>query len=205
MTTTLTSLDDLRELLGEPNPATAAKVKDHLDETAKEFIARSPFLLLATADSDGMPDVSPKGDHPGFVLLEDDRTLLIPDRKGNKLIFGLQNLLANPRASVIFLLPGTGETLRVSGQAELTAEPDLLERLVDERGNPALLAIRIRVEAAFFHCAKAFVRSNLWRPEQWGEPYRVSFGRIMAKKLGGGSELEQQIDDAVEESYRTQL
>jgi PPOX class probable FMN-dependent enzyme len=152
-----------------------------------------------------MPDVSPKGDGPGFVAVADDRTLLIPDRKGNRLIFGLQNILVNPRISVIFLLPGTGETLRVTGVAEITADPEVLEALTDERGKPALLAIRLRVEKAFFHCAKALIRSRLWQPDAWQELYRVSFGRIMAKKLGGADELEKTIDEAVAESYRTQL
>lgn len=201
----LTSLESVRAVLGESSPATEAKVMDRLDETSLEFIERSPFLLLATADETGAPDVSPKGDLPGFVRIENDRTLLIPDRKGNRLIFGLKNILANPQISVIFLLPGTGETLRVSGRAEITKEPELLESLVDERGNPAMLAIRLRIEKTYFHCAKALVRSHLWQPEHWQEPYRVSFGRIMAKKLGGGAELEKKIDEAVEESYRTQL
>jgi PPOX class probable FMN-dependent enzyme len=161
-------------------------------------------VLLATSDADGYPDVSPKGDEPGFVAVDDDQTLLIPDRKGNKLIFGLQNLLANPRVALIFLVPGTEETLRVHGTAELTADPAVLERL-SARGQPALLAIRVRVERCFFHCAKAFKRSGLWRPESWPARLRISFGKMMAPKLGGGDELAHSIDRMIEEDYETNL
>ena len=175
-----------------------------LDETAITFIKQSPFLLLATADAEGTPDVSPKGDEPGFVAVEDDQTLLIPDRKGNKLIFGLQNILMNARVALIFLVPGTEETLRIHGSAELTAAPEIVERL-SARGQPALLAIRVRIERCFFHCAKAFKRSRLWRPESWPERLRISFGKLLAPRLGGSEELERTIDRMVEEDYKTNL
>jgi len=200
----LTTLEQVRAIIGPEVPAVRAKLFQTLDETAQAFLARSPLLLLATADADGRVDVSPKGDGPGFVALEDERTLLIPDRKGNKLIMGLQNILANPRVAALFLLPGTGETLRIQGSAELTADPKLLERL-SARGAPALLAIRVRVDACFFHCAKAFKRSRLWEPAAWGEPLRVSFGKMLARKLGGGAELESSIDRAIEDDYRNNL
>ena len=200
----LTTPEQVRAIIGEELPAVRAKLFQTLDETATAFIQRSPFLLLATADAEGRPEVSPKGDGPGFVTVEDASTLLIPDRKGNKLIFGLSNILANPRVAVIFFLPGTGETLRVTGPAELTADPEVLKKL-SARGQPALLAIRVRVEACFFHCAKAFKRSRLWEPASWPEPFRVSFGRMLARKLGGGAELEGNIDRMIEEDYRDNL
>src|SRR5205814_7712122 len=134
-------------------------------------------------------DVSPKGDGPGFVAVHGDDTLLIPDRKGNKLIFGLQNILANPRVAVIFLVPGTEETLRIQGSAELTADPAVLDRLA-ARGQPARLAIRVHVDACFFHCAKAFKRSRLWQPETWPDRRKISFGKLVAPKLGGAAEPE---------------
>ncbi len=189
---------------GKSYPRFAQSSSRSLDETAIAFIERSPLLLLATSDADGKPDVSPKGDGPGFVAVEDERTLLIPDRKGNKLIFGLQNILANPRVALVFLVPGTGETLRVHGSAELTADPAILERL-SERGQPALLAIRVRVDACFFHCAKAFKRSRLWEPATWPAPLRVSFGKLLARKLGGGAELEGKIDQMIEDDYKNNL
>ena len=187
----------LRERIGEPNPATRQKIFDHLDEQMRAFLARSPFCLLATTDREGMPEVSPKGDSPGFALVEDEHSLVLPDRKGNKLLFGLQNLLANPRVGLIFLVPGTDETLRVSGHAELRTDPELLARL-SARGQPALLAIRVRVERCFFHCARAFLRAELWNPESWPEPVRVSFGRQIAPRLGGDAKLAAAIDANVE-------
>jgi PPOX class probable FMN-dependent enzyme len=200
----LTTPEQVRAIIGAELPAVRAKLFQTLDETAIAFIKRSPLLLLATTSADGKPDVSPKGDGAGFVAIEGDHTLLIPDRKGNKLIFGLQNILANPRVALLFLLPGTGETLRVHGTAELTADPKLLTRL-SERGQPAVLAIRVRVDACFFHCAKAFKRSRLWEPASWSAPLRVSFGKMLARKLGGGAELEGAIDQMIEDDYKNNL
>jgi hypothetical protein len=187
------SLAELRQVIDEPNPVTRQKVFEALDEQMQAFVARAPFCLLATADADGQLEVSPKGDVPGFVQIEDARTLLLPDRKGNKLLFGLQNILANPQVALIFLLPGTDETLRVSGRAELHSEPALLARL-SARGQPALIAIRIHVERCFFHCARAFLRASLWKPETWSERQRISMGRQLAPKLGGGDALAAEID-----------
>jgi PPOX class probable FMN-dependent enzyme len=193
----IATLGALRERMGEPNPATRQKLFDHLDEQMRAFLERSPFCLVATTDREGMPEVSPKGDGAGFVLVEDERTLVLPDRKGNKLLFGLQNLLANPRVGLIFLVPGTDETLRVSGRAELRTDPELLARL-SARGQPALLAIRVRVERCFFHCARAFLRAELWNPESWPEPVRISFGRQIAPRIGGDAKLAEAIDANIE-------
>jgi len=193
----ITTVAALRERIGEPNPATRQKVFERLDEQMVAFLARAPICLLATSDPEGNLEVSPKGDGPGFALVEDDGTLLLPDRKGNKLIFGLQNLLANPRVGLIFLVPGTDETLRVNGRAELRADPDLLARL-GARGQPALVAIRVRVERCFFHCARAFLRAELWNQDSWPERQRVSFGRQLAPRLGGDAALAEQIDAAIE-------
>jgi hypothetical protein len=175
-----------------------------LEPAAVEFIQRSPFLLLATADAVGNQDVSPKGDGPGFVMIENDTTLLIPDRKGNKLIFGLQNILANPQVAMVFLIPGTGETLRVNGTAELTANPEILRRL-SARGQPATVAIRVTVRECFFHCAKAFIRSHLWQPETWLPRQQISFGKLLAEKTGGDEKMARQIDEFVEQDYKTNL
>ncbi len=200
----LTTVEQVRVIIGEEIPAIRAKLFQSLDETAIDFIAHSPLMLLATADRDGRPDVSPKGDAAGFVAVEDSQTLLIPDRKGNRLVFTLQNILANPRVALIFLVPGTEETLRVHGSAELTEDPAILQRLT-ARGQPALLAIRVRVEACFFHCAKAFKRSRLWQRETWPEKLRISFGKLLAPRLGGADGLAQTIDKMVEDDYKTNL
>src|SRR5271168_3796498 len=119
----ITSVEQLRAIMGEPGKLVPLKLLTALDDTAMEFIRRSPFLVLATADADGNQDASPKGDAPGFVAIENDTNLLIPDRKGNKLVFTFQNILANPHVGLIFMVPGMDETLRVNGTAELTVEP----------------------------------------------------------------------------------
>ena len=142
------------------------QVLDHLDEQMAGFIQRSPFLQLATADAAGLPFVSPKGDDAGFVMVVDERTLAIPDRPGNSILMGLQAILANPNAGLCFEIPGYSTTLRVGGRAELSNDPELLHRL-EARGLDAMLAIVIEVEYAFFHCAKAYLRSRLWEPDSW--------------------------------------
>jgi len=194
----LTTIEQVRAIIGEESPVVRSKVFESLEPNAIRFIETSPLLLLATSTPDGVPEVSPKGDGPGFVVVVDEQTLLIPDRKGNRLIFRLQNILANPKIAAIFLVPGTGETLRVQGSAELTKDPAVLERL-STRGQPALLAIRLHVERCFFHCAKAFKRSQLWEHESWPTDFHISFGKILAPKLGGGAELEQAIDRMIAE------
>ena len=132
------TLEKLRAVIGPESPGTRTTLNATLDETARALIAASPFALPAPSDAKGRPDVSTKGDGPGSVL---ERTLLMPDQKDNRLIFGLQNILANPSVALIFLVPGTEETLRVHGRAELTADPELLARL-EQRGKPAVLATK---------------------------------------------------------------
>lgn len=200
----IATVEDLRATIGELNPAVSLKIEPSLNDPARDFIARSPFLLLATSDASGRQEVSPKGDQPGFVAIEDERTLLIPDRKGNRLVMGLQNILANPHVGTIFLIPGTPETLRVNGTAELTRDPDVCRRLT-ARGEPALLAIRLRIEECFFHCAKAFLRADLWKPASWPERQRVSFGEMFVKKVGGDEKVAAAIDEAIELDARTNL
>ncbi len=195
---------ELRELIGSPNAIIEAKIEDTLDSFAQDFLARCPFLVLGTSDEAGALDASPKGDAPGFVLVEDDQTLVIPDRPGNKLALGHLNVLRNPQVGVIFMIPGTPETLRINGRAELTRDPELLERLA-ARGRPAALAIRVRVDQVFFHCAKAFLRSNLWKPEKWGEPHRVSFGEIFAARTGADASAARGYDEAVQKNYVEEL
>lgn len=200
----IASVEQLRAIIGDPNPAVALKLDTALNAHSRAFIARSPFVVLSTSDATGAQDVSPKGDTPGFVAIEDDRTLLVPDRKGNKLAFGLQNILANPQVGLLFAIPGVNETFRVNGTAELTADPAVLDRLA-ARGQAALLAIRVTIEQCFFHCGKAFLRSQLWRPEAWPAAERVSFGRIFAEKTGGDEQMARSIDAMIDEDYKTGL
>ena len=136
--------------------------------------------------------------------IEDDETIVIPDRPGNKLAYGHENVLANPHVGLLCLIPGTSETLRINGRAELTAAPELLERLA-ARGRPAVLATRVRIDQCFFHCGKAFIRSNLWKPEKWGERHRVSFGEMLGPRTGGGADAVKTIDAIIESDYRDNL
>jgi uncharacterized protein len=157
---------ELREIVGVPSNRAALKERPVLDHHCRAFIARSPFLLMATAGADGRCDVSPKGDAPGFVRVLDDRRLVIPDRPGNKRLDGMVNLMANPHVGLIFIVPGRDETLRVNGRAWITRDPDLLGDF-SVQGKTPLLAIGVEVEQSFLHCAKAFLRSHLWKHDEW--------------------------------------
>jgi len=201
---TITTEEQLRAIIGNPHPMVQLKVMNELNEITGDFVRRSPFIVLATADREGNQDASPKGDHPGFVAIEDSRTLLIPERSGNKLAFGYLNILSNPHVGVIFMIPGTNETLRINGTAELTSDPAVCERLV-ARGAAAKLAIRVHIEQCFFHCAKAFLRSQLWKPETWTPHKIVSFGKQFATKTGASDEVAKQIDEVIERDYRENL
>jgi len=161
----ITSEARLREIYGAPTPRAAAKQIDRLDGHCRAFIAASPFLMMATADGTRL-DVSPKGDRAGFVAVEDDTHLLIPDWPGNSRIDGMRNLLVNPGVGMIFLIPGVRETLRVNGTATIHDAPELLARCAHQ-GRLPLTVIRVAVGEIFLHCAKAFLRSRLWQPETW--------------------------------------
>ena len=200
----LASLDELRRVLPEPRPTTRAKILDALDEQSIEFLGRCPFALVGTTAVDGTIEVSPKGDEPGFIRVEDPRTLLIPERVGNNLAFGLSNILATGKIGLIALVPATGETLRVSGTAELYDDPELVASL-SSLGKPALLATRVRIEHCYFHCARSIVRAKLWDPKAWPAPGRVSFGKIIAPRVGADAKLAAQIDASVEGAYTTRL
>ena len=201
---TVRTEEEVEQLIGTPSPMVQVKIFDHVDEYAAAFIARSPLVMVATSDGAGRLEVSPKGDAPGFVTVDGTKTLLLPERPGNRLAFGFRNILRHPHVALIFVVPNTTETLRIGGTAELTRDPKLLEALA-ARGKPALLATRITVEECFFHCGKAFIRSELWRPDTWPEGYRVNLGRQLAKKLDAGDEVAEGIEAGLEESYKTTL
>lgn len=158
---------ELRTLMGDPvAPPVVDKTLSSLDRHCLAFIARSPFVLIASSDTEGRVDISPKGDAPGFVRALDEETLVIPDRPGNQRFDTFRNLFESPRIGLIFLIPGKRETLRVGGKAEVVRDQELLDTLAANGKVPAL-AIAVHVDEAFFHCGKCTVRSNLWKPEQW--------------------------------------
>lgn len=177
----ITTIERLTEIISDPSSTAAAKILDHLDDQALEFVARSPFVVVATESVTGL-DLSPKGDDPGFIHVLDNRTLLLPERNGNQLKMGLRNILANGRVGLMFFRPATGDVLRIVGQATLHDDSDLCERLTSH-GKPALLAIRVAIDRAFFHCPRAILRAQLWKPESWDAPKPVKMGKIYAQAL----------------------
>ncbi len=161
------SAEALRALYGEVVGPAKTKQIDHLDEHCARIIAMSPFLVLSTSDG-RRQDASPKGDEPGFVQISEDGNLLIPDWPGNRRIDGLSNIIKNPWAGVLFIIPGLRETLRVNGAASIHDEPEFLHRF-ERRGKHPITVLQIKPEEVFMHCAKAFMRSKLWQPESWPE------------------------------------
>ncbi|MFI6227515.1 pyridoxamine 5'-phosphate oxidase family protein [Micromonospora echinospora] len=178
MTTEITSTEELRELLGEPTARAVTKERRVLHELDRQWLAASPFCLIATAGADGTCDVSPKGDPPGFTLVLDDRTIAIPERPGNRRADGFHNILENPHVGLVFLVPGRSDTLRVNGRATLVRDAPFFDRMV-VKGHRPQLAIVVDVEQVFYHCAKAFLRSELWRPETWQPDVLPSRPRIV--------------------------
>ncbi len=165
-TDVITDSAQFRELMGEPPPACVAKAMSIMDRHCRAFIARSPFVLIASANARGQMDISPKGDAPGFVGVLDDKTLAVPDRPGNRRADTFSNVLENPRVSLIFFIPGKSETLRVSGSARIVRDAELRESMA-ARGKTPDFVLAVEVEEAFFHCSKCIVRSSLWTPEAW--------------------------------------
>ena len=198
------TVDQLREVVGHPNPATEQKKSTALTRDAIEFIGKSPLLLLATASENGAMDVSPKGDEPGFVQIDEQNNLLIPDRRGNRLADGHLNILQNPSVGLIFIVPNTRETLRVNGSAELLAD-EQLQKAMANQNHPAVLITRVNVRECFFHCGKALIRSHLWQPDTWPDKARVSFGRQYVERSGANEALAEVIDANIELDYKDNL
>ncbi len=157
---------ELRELIGSPNDLVLRKLADRINELTSEFIQRSSFVCLATSMPDGGLDVSPKGDPAGFVRILDEKTLMLPDRPGNRLADSLTNLLHDPRVALLFMIPGVTEMFRVNGTAVITDDRGLLEPCAVQ-GKVPKLGILIHVEEAYTHCSKAALRSELWNPENF--------------------------------------
>lgn len=161
---TITDAAALRQILGEPTPVVVSKIADRLNALTRQFIERSPFVCVATASPDAGLDVSPRGDPAGFVRILDERTLLIPDRPGNRIADTLTNLLADPRIALLFLIPGVGDTFRVNGTAQIVDDAELLAPSAVQ-GKPPRLGLLVSVQEAYTQCPKALIRSELWNPE----------------------------------------
>jgi PPOX class probable FMN-dependent enzyme len=161
----ITDEQELRSIIGEPTETVLLKLSDHLNELTRQFIERSPYVCVATIDADGGIDVSPRGDAPGFVRVLDERTLLIPDRPGNRIADTLRNLLADPRIALLFLIPGVGDSFRVNGHAVITDDSELLAPSAVE-GKAPKLGLLVSIEEAYTQCSKASIRSDIWNPER---------------------------------------
>ena len=188
----ITTEAELRDLLGEPSAAAAGKDRDRLHDLDREFLAASPFCLIATSATDGTCDVSPKGDPPGFALVLDSTTLAIPERSGNRRADGYRNVLSNPQVGLIFLVPGRGDTLRINGRARLVGDAPYFDQMVVRRHRP-VLALEVQVEQVFFHCSKAFLRAHLWDPATWGKadlPSRAVIAQTLERPDTSLADLE---------------
>jgi PPOX class probable FMN-dependent enzyme len=200
------SLDELVAVHGQASDAVKSKIVDHLDIHCRSFITRSPFFLLATCDADGRCDVSPRGGPSGFVEVVDAKRLVFADAKGNKLADSLRNICQTGRAGMLFLIPGLDETLRVNGRACITRDHAILERHVVQEGRPPVLAIGVEVEEAFLHCAKAFIRSDLWEPQSWPSVEGMARpAQIWKDHMTLESLTLQDVEELVEDSYQNEL
>jgi PPOX class probable FMN-dependent enzyme len=189
----ITSDAELSELLGAPSERAANKDRVRLHERDREWLAASPFCLVATASGDGRCDVSPKGDPPGFTQVLDDTTIAIPERSGNRRADGFRNVLANPHVGLIYLVPGRGDTLRINGRARLVRDAAFFDRMI-VKGHRPQLALVVEIEQIFFHCAKAFLRSALWQPESWRPdalPSRAALCKTLEPTAESLEELER--------------
>jgi PPOX class probable FMN-dependent enzyme len=193
----------LRDIYGAPSERALKKQLSRFDDHCRAFIARSPFLVIASSDPSGRCDASPKGDMPGFVEVVDDATLMIPDRLGNNRIDTIGNLLERPGVGLIFFVPGLNETLRVNGRARITTDPALLESLA-VNGKVPRSGILVSAEEIYFHCGKALIRADLWNPDKRLRRSEFpSLGHILADQIGGITVEESERLTA--ESYKTRL
>ncbi|SIN30866.1 pyridoxamine 5'-phosphate oxidase family protein [Micromonospora cremea] len=189
MTVEITSHEELRELLGVPNARAVNKERPRLHKRDRQWVAASPFCLMATAGADGSCDVSPKGDPAGFALVLDDTTIALPERPGNKRADGYRNILDNPHVGLLFMIPGRTDTLRINGRARLVRDAPWFDDMV-VKGHRPVLAVVVEIEQIFYHCAKAFLRSALWQPETWQPEVLPSRARLVKEVEAPTENLE---------------
>jgi uncharacterized protein len=208
MTTTagyaaISSEAELRDLLGYPSGRAVTKERVRLHERDREWLAASPMCLIATADASGNCDVSPKGGPAGFTHVIDDTTIAIPERPGNRRADGFLNILANPHVGTIFLVPGRGETLRINGRGRLLRDAPFFGQMV-VKGHRPQLALVVDIEQIFFHCAKAFLRSALWRPDTW-DPGALPSHAAIVKSVQQTPESQEELEHYYGSQYADRL
>jgi PPOX class probable FMN-dependent enzyme len=199
----VTSESELSELLGEPVLRSLTKERARLHARDREWLAASPFCLVATCDAGGNCDVSPKGDPAGFVHVIDDRTIAIPERPGNRRADGFRNVLSNPHVGTIFLVPGRKETLRINGRARLVREAPFFDALV-VKGHRPRLALVVDIDTIFFHCPKALMRSELWEPGTW-HPDRLPPHPAIIKSVQDTPETLSELEHHYGPAYAAKL
>lgn len=199
------SEEELLSLIGEPSDLAKQKVISILDHHCTNFIEHSPFMVLSTSNSLGQCDVSPRGDAPGFIKVLNERTMMIPERPGNKRMDSMRNILMNPHVGMLFFIPGLEETLRVNGKATLVTDDELLEQMA-VRGKKPQIAIVLEVEECFIHCAKAFKRSNLWEPTTWAAQESLpNAAKIIFEHAKLPGTTSYSIAERLEEGYKNRL
>ena len=200
----ITTREELRSNYGALHELAVRKELPALDGHARSFIGRSPFVLIGSCDAEGNADVTPKGDKPGFSAVLDGNTIAIPDRPGNNRLDTFENIVVNPAVGLLFLIPGMNETLRVNGTGRLTTDLALREQLAVD-GKLPITVLVVKVRGCFMHCAKAFMRSGLWKPDGWPDRSKLpTLGEILRDQLAL-SENGADIDRSIEEGYKTTL
>jgi PPOX class probable FMN-dependent enzyme len=201
----ISSEEELRSIMGEPvHELVLIKSSDSLSGPMKNFIALSPFVCLATHGKDGSCDVSPRGDAPGFIHILDDKTLVIPDRPGNKRLDSIVNIINQPYMALLFMIPGVLETLRVNGSGIISNDPELLERF-DVEGKLPSLVIVVTIKEAFGHCSKAFRRSKLWGTDYLPKTKAPSLAEMMSGHLLLDEETTNMLDAAIEDDAQNNM
>lgn len=196
----ITDEAQLREIIGDPSETVLLKLHDRINELTREFIERSPFVCIATNDPDGGLDVSPRGDPAGFVRVLDERTLLIPERPGNRIADSLRNVLVDPRIALLFLIPGVGDTFRVNGRAVITDDAELLAACA-VHGKVPKLGLLVSVQEAYTHCPKAMIRSDLWNPQRHIERSELPSSGAILRSLSDPEFDAEQYDRERAERY----
>jgi PPOX class probable FMN-dependent enzyme len=198
---TISTEAELRELIGVPNDLVVSKIATRLNDLTRQFVERSPFMCLATSAPDGSCDVSPRGDPAGFVRILDERTVLIPDRPGNRLADSLRNILANPHVGLLFMIPGVDDTFRINGRATLVTDEELLAASEVDAKMPKL-GILVEIDECYTQCSKALIRSDLWNPEQHIERSELPTSGEILRAVREDAEFDaDQYDREREERY----
>ncbi|QGN31670.1 pyridoxamine 5'-phosphate oxidase family protein [Microlunatus sp. Gsoil 973] len=197
--TEITSVEALEDLIGTPLPRVRDKERDRLHELDVEWLAAAPFCVISTSDAEGNCDASPKGDPAGQLAhVIDDRTIAIGERPGNKRADGYRNILTNPHVGLLFLIPGRGDTLRINGRARLVADAPFFDEMV-VKGHRPQLAILVQIDTIYHHCAKAFLRSGLWKPQTWNPeavPSRARIAKAMERQDEDLADIERYYSEA---------